>query len=312
MAKDKNKNQYGTFLSKKKGLISHFRQRTALIIMAVVFVGGTGIAAYKGIASLGHKEQAITSDDIISEIPGWWIQQYFGASVCEKEICKSDYDLDEDKLTNFQEFYYHTNPANAYTAGDELNDGQLLAMGFDPSKPGRVTFEEVISDINLFGESLVFDKDVKQIVAESNDVSKIQIPELKADEIEIQYEETSETYKAYANEMKVTMNKYFPESNVYNIAAILKSGDEAQVSQIAIQSQRLSEDLKNIKVPQRFLMFHKYNILRFQLLAEIVLPPSDMSSESSEIWYDKVQAFMVVEQRLSFEEQSLKLSDVQP
>ena len=304
---------YGTFLTKKNGFLKTTRQRAALIVLAVVFIGGPIGAVYKGIDSLRHKKQAaVVETPVLSEIPGWWLQQYFGASVCGKEICRPEHDLDEDKLTNVQEFYYHTNPTNAYTAGDELDDGQLLALGFDPSKAGRVTFEEAILPENLLGESLVFDKDITKLVADANDIGKVALPVLKEDELDITYAETEEVYRTYASKLKDTMNEYFPQSNIQNIKEILKSGSDAQVNQVKVQSMGLSVELRTLKVPVRFLMFHKYNIMMFQLLSEIATAPTDMTSADSEIWYDKVQAFLAVQQKLSYEEQSLKLSSQIP
>jgi len=310
MAKDKNKNHtYGTFLTKQNGLFKTTRQRAALIILAVVFIGGSVTAGYKGVESLRHKKQAAVSETpALSEIPGWWLQQYFGASVCQKEICKPEADLDKDKLTNAQEFYYHTNPTNAYTAGDELDDGELLVRGFDPSKKGRVTFDEANLPENLLGESLVFDKDIKQMVADANDISNVKLPTLKEDELDIDYGETKAVYTSYISDLKDTMNEYFPQSNIPNVKEILKSGSDAQVNQVKIQALGLSVELRTLKVPIRFLMFHKYNIMMFELLSEIAIAPTDMTSAESEIWYDKVQAFFAVQQKLSYEEQSLKLS----
>ena len=67
---------YGTFLTKKNGFLKTTRQRAALIVLAVVFIGGSIGAVYKGIDSLRHKKQAaVVETPVLSEIPGWWLQQ---------------------------------------------------------------------------------------------------------------------------------------------------------------------------------------------------------------------------------------------
>src|SRR5690606_16742899 len=105
--------------------------------------------------------------------PGWWYKEHFGSSVCEIDMCAPEADPDNDGLNNTQEFYYHSNPFKTHTVEDpEWNDGELVARGFDPSRAGRVTFDEVLSEDNLTLESLVYDNDLQQMVSEANDISK--------------------------------------------------------------------------------------------------------------------------------------------
>ena len=41
-------------------------------------------------------------------------------------------DIDEDGLTNLQEYQYGTNPTSADTDGDGMNDASEIESGFDP------------------------------------------------------------------------------------------------------------------------------------------------------------------------------------
>lgn len=305
MFKNKNKNsakggQYGTFITAKAGYKKYARLFvTALTV--VIFVLGAGIALFK----LKPVKKAAVSA-VADQIPGWWNQQYFSSSTCDKDICLPAADPDKDNLTNVQEFYYHTNPLVAFTAGDTINDGQLVAAGYDPSKPGRVTFDQVANPENLLGESLVFASDVKQMVADANDIGKVNLPLVQDDQLQVVYGESEEVYKTYISRLQSVFTRYFRTQDINNITEILKSGNDTEVIDIKIKAAALAEDLKAIPVPGRFLTFHKYNIVEFQLLSEIIPAPADISGPGGDVWYEKVQAFLAVQQKLSFEEQVLK------
>jgi hypothetical protein len=304
---NKKKIEYGSFAAKDKkaGKFKILREKISLTILAVVFILGGAIGFYKLFNSDRDISKSLDKASELSELPGWWLSQYFGASVCDNDNCDPKKDPDKDGLNNAQEYYYHTNPLVAFTIGDTMNDGALVAAGFDPSKNGRVTFDEASTPENLLGESLVFGDDVKQLVADSNDISKIVLPEVEEDQLEIVYDTSEQAYKAYASEFQTTVDQYFRASELSYIKNILKSGTDAEVVAFKSKAAGLAGDLKNVPVPLKFLTFHKYNILLFQLLSEIIPAPVDLSGQQSEIWYDKVQAFLAVQQKLDFEKQFL-------
>jgi hypothetical protein len=304
MLKNNNKKPHRALASVKSGYKKYMRYFVTALF-AVILVFGLGSIIYKQI----HKpsKASDTAQVDLSQIPGWWYQQYFGSSVCDKDACKPDADPDKDGLTNAQEYYYHTEPLNAFTAKDTLNDGKLVAAGFDPSQPGRKTFDEVSTPENLLGESLVFSQDIKQMVAESNDINKVSLPLVQDDELQIIQDQNADTYKTYITKLESTINKYFRQSDLAGIKTTLNSGNDAEVSDIKIKSSLLATELKSIPVPQSFLMFHKYNIALFQLLSEILPVPQDTSGVAGNVWYDKVQAFLAIQQKLDFEQQRMKL-----
>jgi hypothetical protein len=305
--RNKKKTEYGSFAAKNKkaGKFKVFREKVSLTILAVVFIVGGAVGFYKLFNGERNSSQSLVKTTEMSELPGWWLNQYFSASVCAEEVCSTHSDPDRDGLDNYQEYYYHTNPRVAFTAGDSLNDGALVAAGFDPSKPGRMTFDEVSTPENLLGESLVFGDDVKQIVSDSNDISKVVLPEIQNDELEIVYGTDAATYKEYAAKFKSAVDQYFKQSDLANIKNILKNGTDADVRNIQANSSALAVDLRMIPVPLKFLTFHKYNIVLFQLLAKIIPAPTDISGPGSDEWYDNVQAFFATQQKLDFEKQFL-------
>ncbi|HTL39443.1 MAG TPA: hypothetical protein VL306_01385 [Methylomirabilota bacterium] len=299
---NKQKEKLGKFFTSRNSFLK-IKKNLTLSILGLVLIAGTGGLLFK---YLHPQTKKIADTKLVdTSTPAWWQKQYFGSSVCEKDNCAATADPDSDKLTNAQEYYYHTNPLSAYTVGDTLSDGELVAAGFDPSKPGHVTFDQVSTPENLLGESLVFSDDIKKIVADSNDISQVNLPLAQDDELQIIYTEDSDTYKTYASKLHSTINRYFSDQDSANIGEILKSGTDAQVYDIKTKSESLASDLKQISVPAKFLMFHKYNIAMFQLLSEIIPAPLNLNDSVSDEWYDKVQEFLAVQQKLDFEKQFL-------
>ena len=273
-------------------------------LLAVIFILGLGAFLF----NLGKKpvKQSESVASVPSEIPGWWMQKYFGSSVCEKDTCKPESDPEKDGLTNAQEFYYHTDPLNAFTVQDQLNDGQLVAAGFDPSRAGHMTFEQATAPDNILGESLLLDQDIKNLVAESKDISRVPLPLLTDDQLKISYAETSDGYEVYVTNMQKIIDKYFSAADLNNIGAILQSGNGPQAEQIITKSNLLSAEIKAITVPQKMLNYHKYIIAFFQLLPDVLsikISAMDLSSPQSDLWFEKAQALFAVSQKLNYEQQ---------
>lgn len=281
------------------------KQRLILSLLVVVLISGTALGIKNKFFSKDIQQSSTIESSISSEIPGWWYKDYFGSSVCELAMCAPEADPDNDKLTNAQEYYYHTDPFKTHTVEDkEWNDGELVARGFDPSRPGRLTFDEIIEEDNVILESLVYDNDLKQLVADANDISKVAIPEVSDDKLNITYNITNEVYQAYLKEFSATVNRYFTKEDAAQIKIMLET-PESDIGNLPVRSTMLAQDLQKIKVPAQFLTFHKYSIAFYQLLAQVLLVPNGGSLKESDAWYDNVQAFLAVQQRLDFEKEVL-------
>lgn len=295
MLRDKHQNHSITFAKEPSGY-KKYRKFIATFIVAIFLLGG-GFAVYKH----NRKPAKISqTENVSSDIPGWWYQKYFGSSVCEKDSCKPDADPDSDKLTNAQEYFYHTDPLNSKTVGDKLSDGQLVAQGFDPSRSGKMTFEQAASPDNILGESLLLDSDLKKLVAENNDISKVSLPLVQDSELTIIRNATTADFKNYLQQVKSILDKYFPQNSFSDTIDQLKNKN-SDVGSIMSTATLVADELKKVNVPQQILTYHKYTIAMYQLLPQ-VLNPHD---QGSDVWYDKAQAFFALSQKLNFEAQSL-------
>lgn len=319
--KNQNKTQYGTFKTNKNTpslrkfwSTENLQSKKAIKIASVA--GVTMVALIFGAILLFNKNKDLTNLTQIptanaSDIPGWWYKDYFDSVVCDNDRCKPEADPDEDKLTNSQEFFYHTDPLNPRTVGDNMNDGELVAKGFDPSRPGQKTFEEVMSQDHILGESLLLEQDIVDITNESKDISKVKIPVLPESELKITYDETEPTYQIYFSDLGKTIDKYFADGELDDIQAILETGSNSDVDEIKKKAFLLSANLKKITIPSRMITYHQY-IISFYNLVSLVIADSpysgDPSSPQSDVWFENMQAFLAVTQKLNFEQQALNIS----
>lgn len=304
----KHKNEYGTFHLKKNFWLN---QKRFLVygILLVVFVSGLGLAINKKF--INKKVELAQVAQINSEIPGWWYQQYFGSSVCDRDICKPGADPDKDKLTNAQEFYYHSDPLKLDTNADGLSDGQDVAQGFDPSQPGKTTFDEIKSEDNILGESLVFDTDAVKVFAEVTDLSKAKLPQVNTSELKVTNHNSKDTVAAYGRATQQIISQYFPTSITDLMTEAIKSQDSDRLDDLKLRSTKVLIALKSLEVPSNALALHKDYIGIFQLLPAVVsMPaPADLQSQTSLVgntWFDQTQSFMSLMQQSSIEEKRLQ------
>lgn len=300
--------QYGTFATSKSG-----NKKTVHILVtaliAVIFVLVIGVIFFNN--SKKPKSQAVAETSAVDLIPGWWYQQYFGSSVCEKESCKPDADPDNDNLTNSQEYYYHSNPLNPYTVKDAMSDGELVANNFDPSKPGKVTFEEALSDDYIMGESLLFNSDITQLINESIDPNAVELPTVNEVELNVSDDNTREAMLAYADANKIIIAKYFSANAASYIEGVASSPDSESVAEVKARSLQATSEMKALAVPSEFLQIHKYSIMLLTLLPDVINVPDQEAlgneyNAEGNAWFDKTQAMMSVYQKMDLESKRLE------
>lgn len=288
------------------------KQASVLVFAVIVVFGGAGIGTYKYI-----KGRAVQTARVLEvqtgeygTLPAWWMSDHFDVSVCEIEECKYNSDPDGDKLTNGQEYYYRSNPTKADTNGNGQDDGTDVAQNFDPSKPGKVTFEEAASDDTIVGESLAFEEDIVGSFHEEVDISKVPLPVVADGSLDIVYEENEDVYTRYTQDLHGTINSYFPKDAMAEISLTMQSGSDLDAMILGKKAMELSIDLKHIKVPAKFTTFHKYNIAFYQTLYELLSlngSAADMTSPEGDLWFDKAQSMYALMQKMNFEKQRLLL-----
>lgn len=301
----KSKNNYGTFAVKNKRTPYYW----GVVLFAVL-----SVVVYFGFINPKKKVQ----DNIstipkveANEIPGWWYKDNFGSSVCEKDNCKQSADPDNDKLTNSQEFFYHSDPLNRDTNGNGLTDGEDVAYNYDPSKAGKVTFDQAASDDEVVGESLLLDQDIKKVIQDLTSMDNVQVPKINDIELVITQDNTKQGIINYIVQTEEVIKNNFPDEAESFIATTLESKDDEQVADLKLRITRTIIDYKKISVPSDALQLHKYQIGSFQTsLAVITVPPvtnvNDVSDPAANFWYDQVQTYAFLGQQVQLETKKLK------
>jgi hypothetical protein len=309
--KNKHKSESGSFkVSKFSKLYREPNAKSLIIVFGAVFFVA-GLIAF-GWYLLSQDENKDTSKFAFvptaeaSSVPGWWMQQYFGSSVCNEDRCKTEADPDEDKLSNSQEFYYHSDPTKKDTNGNKRSDGEDVARGIDPSKEGDMTFEEVASDDNIVGESLVFGDDIKQTINEMANPNNISLPQINDLEIVISNDNSVESLQRYVQESNDAINKEFPFDKKTYIEEAVKSGDIIRILDIKERLTKSYFNFKKISVPSQAVQLHKYGLMFLQILPEVVDTPdesklNDEYDPEGNRWYDNTQRIISIQQKMDLE-----------
>jgi len=299
MSKNNNKNQYGSFSIAETGNKKYTRYFVAAFMVAIfVFSGVTWWQKT-------NKPEPQAALALTTGIPGWWYQQYFGSSICEKEVCQPDADPDRDKLTNAQEFFYNSHPTDSHTVDDEMNDGELVAAGFDPSRKGRKTFDEVASESNIFDESLVFDQDLKQIINETANINALRLPEIGDNELKI-VPDSEQSIRAYIEKADDAVARHFPNDRQKYIEDAMASKNPARIYDVQNRLTAAEIDLRKIEVPVTLTQMHKYSILFLRTVSKVIDVPTpdvlaDEANPVGNMWYDNTQILALLYQKMDLE-----------
>lgn len=286
------------------------KKRNSNLIRFVVVVGvlfSVGIL-YLSLRNKSEHNPIAATQAEASEIPTWWYQKYFGVAVCDKSFCQPKEDSDKDKLTNAQEFYFHTNPVIADTNSNGLNDGQDVAAGFDPSKPGKVSFDEAASDDSILGESLLFDSEIKSTIQEMVDTSKITIPAAP----KVVFNITQNNAQAGISEYLATLdNETAGSFSVVSLEEITaRISNREDVSRFKPVLTDLLDKLKSMPVPSDALVLHGYNYVFWEMILQLVDLPAqeqleDVNDPVGGLWYERTRTATELYRRMGIEENRL-------
>lgn len=284
------------------------------IFIVLVGVGSLGLTANYFFKKQPQAATTQATDHPLVSIPGWWFNEHFGKSICDTEECKDDADPDFDKLTNLQEFYYNANPVKSDTNSNGLTDGEDVAFGYAPNKPGKITFEEATSDDSIVGESLLYSEDIKEVINSMSDLDKIAIPEVNESELNISQDISQQAFTTYMLALDAIAKKYYPTENYYGfLETAIKSQDVNTLDSMKTVAANVVAEYKQITVPANLLNVHKHQILLWTILPDVITVPQVDTTNISQLfnndinaWYDKVQVMIALNQKLELEIRDLR------
>jgi hypothetical protein len=287
----------------------HKIKSSSLIFGAIMVIGG-GWLGVDAIINNFKPEAATVANgaNYADEIPGWWYSEYFGASVCEKPECEKDADPDGDKLTNFQEYYYSVSPIQADTNNNGLTDGEDVAFGYAPNKPGKVSFDDALSDDSIVGESLLFNDEIKDVVTGMSDLSKVPLPEVNELELNIIPGGNVDDFTAYMSKVDEITKKFYPDGSMEGLSDAVKQQNPVVIQNLKLAAAVLVDELKKIPVPADAVQLHQYQIAIWKIIPVVVEIPS-MGAPGIETlfdagvnkWYDSVQTMIALNQKVQIE-----------
>lgn len=276
------------------------------VFAALVLVGGTVTAGYNWFKS-GQVKSASVEETVptYGEIPGWWYQDHFGSSVCEAEECRPEADPDKDKLSNYQEFVYGTSPTNRDSNQNGLSDGEDVAFGYAPNKPGKVKFEEALSDDNIVGESLAYNEEIKDLIVDMTDMSNLILPQVDNAELNILPDSSFETFVQYMTDLDAVAAKYNTSPGQFeNLGEQIKQQNPLAIASTKSLAQAMVNEYKSLAVPPDALELHKMQIALWGLIPYVIEMPESANaldalySEEINKWYDSTQAMIAINQKI--------------
>lgn len=300
----------------RNAILGPVEPKKGVRLSAFVFIGMFLIAGlvWAGVSLFSRDSQksATISEQAydFETIPAWWLRDYFGSSICDKPDCGADADPDDDKLTNAQEFYYSTNPLKKDSNDNGLSDGEDVALGYAPNKPGRVTFEEAESDENIIGESLLFNTEVKNVLVEMTDLNRVPLPEIKDSELNITEDVTLKAFTEYMIALSEVSKKYNNSSEIgKKLTESIKSQNLVEINEFKLTATRIREDYRKVTVPRNAVQLHKYHIALWGLIPSVLNVPVGgeqtvfglPDDPVAEKWFDDVQTMYALNQKIEAE-----------
>jgi hypothetical protein len=243
----------------------------------------------------------------IDAIPGWWYQEHFGLSVCEQDKCQLAADPDGDKLTNAQEYFYNSDPNNVDTNANGNTDGEDVAFGYVPNKPGKTTFEQAGSDDNIVGESLLFNNEVKDVIVGMTDLGKTVLPEVKESELTVIKENSQELFIDYMLALDQVSKKFYTSPDQYaGLSEQITQNNKAVAEELKLTALQVASEYKKVPVPSDALQLHKYQIALWELIPAVVDQPESTTpnllyDSSINKWFDSAQAMIALNQKIVVE-----------
>src|SRR3989344_4382356 len=244
------------------------------ILPAVLLVGAGLIALGASLPARNDSDGEASADQTL---PAEWLKRYFGtADENNLKVQGPDGDPDGDGLTNWQEFYFSTDPTKLSTMGDGISDGAKVAFNINPLTGEQIYSTAYAEEItrkfiedNQLEEFKIenIEKQVNELLnpQDINDV-EIVLPDPKT--LKVVNNHSPEFIDAYLQKTQEVGGDMVTSEQVLSEQLAVQNGVDATVT--LTQIHETIDQLRQIEVPRDFLRTHQMIIAGLFAAAHII------------------------------------------
>lgn len=300
---------------KHRGIFSRYKRFVLpAAIILVVLAGTVAVGFY--LFEKSEKNNLSNEAQAQSTLPASWLIKYFGTdNENDPRIGGVDADPDGDVLTNWQEFYFNTDPTNPDTDNDGQWDGAEVAFNSNPTGEGELyntDYARSVADrfIEQYRLDELKEENIKsQVLGILNplDSEKIEIPFLDAKLLNLTTDISNQAVEKYLTELRTVGGDLGGGNDL-----LLKAIENPQSVDLTIllgQTYETIDRLRNTQVPIPFLNFHQLHIAALSAAARILeisqtlnplADPAIQQDKLSQQYYqvqviEKIQTFLDAE-----------------
>ncbi len=247
------------------------------IFLVVAGITAAGFYLYEKSESKNSPAVAGATEAVSGLLPREWLLKYFGTEdENDPRVGGLDGDLDEDILTNEQEFFFGTDPTNPDTDGDGQYDGAEVAVNSNPLGEGELYSTEYAKQTV---ENFLETNDLQEFKKENIEKQVLAIlnpPNLADVEINLP---DPKTLKIINDSSSGAVDRYLQQANdaVRDLGLpddlILQGLDNPEAANNLVNPALTYQAVNNLRqfpVPKELLYFHQLHIAALFAAANIM------------------------------------------
>lgn len=297
-----------------------FFSRKKLILGIAIFV----LAAFSagGFYFYEKRESARNQYENSGLLPASWLIKYFGTDRDgDPKVGGVDADLDEDLLTNYQEFYFGTDPTKRDTDGDGQYDGVEVAVNQNPTGPGELyatdyaknVADQFIEDNGL--EEFKEENIRKQVlgIMSPPDAKTVEVPMPDIRTLNVVSDESQTAAEKYIENLKSASRGLTIDATA--LQEMLNDPEGNSSLGMLGQINATVDRLRATPVPAPFVIFHQLNIAALQSAARIfeiektVDPNAEIEQQKEMIQQESYQLAVIQKANTLYEAEKQRLQE---
>ena len=233
------------------------KYRIAFVLFLVAAVVVAGFLLYPESDQTGT-DLELSFDPERSLIPESWVKSNFGTNDIDDVSVGGNFgDPDGDKLNNYQEYLYGTDPNNPDTDGDLYFDGTEVAYGSNPLGAGGArTGADIGQNLRKIGLDVTIGEVEKEFGPYLNLERDPYITDITLDQLNISQDNSQAAAEQY-NLSFQEISAYTNSNDVGALSETLFLGISRQEADFFVENQaKVVNDLKALPVPSELAQIH--------------------------------------------------------